>query len=65
MILCLVLIHYHHIPLSCVDDVGNIMAFLQLVTSCRLQLIIQEADPETPFWYLRVCMPQWKFLRIR
>ena len=29
------------------------------VTSCRLQLIIQEADLETPFWYLGACMPQW------
>ena len=60
----LVLIHYHHIPLSHVNDVGNIMALLQPVTSCRLQLIIQEVDLETPFWYLRACMPQWKVLRI-
>ena len=29
------------------------------VTSCRLQLIIQEADLETPLWYLGACMPQW------
>ena len=35
------------------------------VTSYRLQLIIQEAELETPSWYLRACMPQWKFLRIR
>ena len=28
------------------------------VTSCRLQLIIQEADLETPFWCLGACMPQ-------
>ena len=35
------------------------------VTSCRLQLIIQEADLETPFWYLGACMPQWQVLRIR
>ena len=64
LILCLVLIHYHLIPLSHVDDVGNIMAFLRLVTSCRLRLIIQDADPENPFWYLRDFMPQWKFLCI-
>ena len=35
------------------------------VTSCRLQLIIQEADLETPFWYLGACMPQWQVLRVR
>ena len=35
------------------------------VTSCRLQLIIQEADLETPFWYLGACMPQWQVLHIR
>ena len=61
----LVLIHYHLIPLSRVDDVGNIMALLRLITSCRLQLIIQEADLETLFWYPRACMPQWQVLRIR
>ena len=35
------------------------------VTSCRLQLIIWEADLETPFRYLGSCMPQWQFLRVR
>ena len=35
------------------------------VTSCRLQLIIQEDDQETPFWYLGAWMPQWQVLRIR
>ena len=35
------------------------------VTSCRLQLIIQEDALETPFWYLRAYMPQWQVLRIR
>ena len=35
------------------------------VTSCRLQLIIQETNLETPFWYLGACMPQWQVLRIR
>ena len=35
------------------------------VTSCRLQLIIQEADLETPLWYLGTCMPQWQGRRIR
>ena len=35
------------------------------VTSCRLQLIIQEADLETPLWYLGACMPQWQVRRIR
>jgi len=35
------------------------------VTSCRLQLIIQEADLETPFWCLGACMPQWQVLRVR
>ena len=35
------------------------------VTSCRLQLIIQEVDLETPFRYLGACMPQWKVLCIR
>jgi len=34
------------------------------VTSCRLQLIIQEADLETPFWYLGACMPQWQVRHI-
>ena len=29
LILCFVLIHYHHVPLSRVDDVGNIMALLR------------------------------------
>ena len=29
------------------------------VTSCQLQLIIQEADLETPFSYLGAYMPQW------
>ena len=36
----LILIHKHYIPLSCVDDVGNIMAHLRsrslLVDSCSL-----------------------------
>ena len=35
------------------------------VTSCRLQLIIQEVDLETPLWYLGACMPQWQVHRIR
>ena len=35
------------------------------VTSCRLQLIIQEFDLDTPFWYLGAYMPQWQVLRIR
>ena len=35
------------------------------VTSYRLQIIIQEADLETPFWYLGACMPQWQVLRVR
>ena len=35
------------------------------VTSCRLQLIIQEVDLETPFWYLGACMPQWQVRHIR
>ena len=35
------------------------------ITSCRLQLIIQESDLETPFWYLGACMPQWQVLRVR
>ena len=35
------------------------------VTSCRLQLIIREADLENPFWYLGACMPQWQVLRIQ
>ena len=65
LILCLVLIHYDIIPLSCVDGVGNIMALLRLINSCRLELIIQEADLETPFRYLGTCMPQWQVLRIR
>jgi len=40
-----------------VDDGGIIMALLQRVTSCQLQLITQEYDLETPFQYLRSCMP--------
>ena len=35
------------------------------ITSCRHQLIIQEANLETPFWYLGAYMPQWQVLRIR
>ena len=35
------------------------------VTSCRLQLIIQEVDLETPFRCLGACMPQWQVLRVR
>ena len=35
------------------------------VTSCRLQLIIQEFYRETPFWYLGACMPQWQVFHIR
>ena len=35
------------------------------VTSCRLQLIIQEADLETPFRCLGACMPQWQVLHAR
>ena len=35
------------------------------ITSCRLQLIIQESDLEIPFRYLGACMPQWQVLRIR
>jgi len=43
---------YSFIPLYSlfhVDDEGFIMALLRRVTSCRLQLIIQEDDLETPF----------------
>ena len=35
------------------------------ITSCRLQLIIQESELESPFRYLRACMPQWQVLRVR
>ena len=34
------------------------------VTSCQLQLIIQEADLETLFRYLGACMPQWQVVCI-
>ena len=52
----LVLIHKHHILLSRVDDVGNIMAHL------RSELLVDfsslsESDLEAPFWYLGACMP--------
>ena len=60
--------HSHKIyknPLFHVDDVGNILALLQQITSRWLQLIIQEDDLETPFQYLRAYMPQWKVLHIR
>ena len=35
------------------------------VTSCRLQLIIQEDGLETLSWYLGAYMPQWQVHRIR
>ena len=55
----------YYILLFHIDDVGFIMALLQRITSCQLQLIIQEDDLETPFQYLRACMPQWQVLRIQ
>ena len=36
-----------------------------MATSCRLQLIIQEADLETPFRWLGACMPQWQVLHVQ
>ena len=48
-----------------VDDVGKFMALLRQITSCRLQLIIQEDDLEMPFQYLGDSMPQWKVLHIQ
>lgn len=48
-----------------VDDVGIIMALLWRIASCRLHLIIREDGLENYFQYLRSCMPQWKFLRVR
>jgi hypothetical protein len=54
------------IPLSRVDDVGNIMAHLRSRSlPRRLQLIIREGDLETPFRCLGACMPQWQVLRVR
>ena len=35
------------------------------VASCRLQLIVQEADLENPFRCLGACMPQWQVLCVR
>ena len=40
LIICSILIHYHLIPFSHVNDVGNIMTLFWLVASYQLQLII-------------------------
>ena len=52
-------------PMFRVDDVGNIMARLQWIASCRLQLIIRESDLETPSRCLGACMPQWQVSHVR
>jgi len=58
----IILIH-NILPLSHVNDVYYGPPSIK-VTSCRLQLIIQEVDLETPFWCLGACMPQWQVLRV-
>ena len=59
LILCF--IHLHFVSLSHVVDVGNIMALLQWITSCRHQLIIQGVDLEIPFSTLELACLNDKF----
>ena len=61
LILCIIQNHFASLCLmSMMWD--TLCPSFDTVSSCRLQLIIREVDPETPFQYLRACMPWWQVL---